>query len=100
MGLEVIAGPFLVGLGGVVACVVMQMVHGRSSPTSRVLIAAGLAALDLLLWAGLVFLSFLAASVAGLQTNDARAIPLFLAIGVWPWILPAVLFFRARRARA
>jgi len=96
MGLEIIAGPFLVGLGGVVATFLIEMGWGRSSPGLRLLIATGLVVLDLLLWAALVFLSFAAASLAGLQTTNPGTIPLFLAIGLWPWILPAVMLFRAR----
>ena len=97
-GMEVWGIPVVIGLAGPVASFCIPLVKGTSSLPLRLAAGLGLAVLDVVIWIALGAGSFLAAAAMGIQSFDARAIPLFFALGVWPWILPAILWFRARRA--
>ena len=99
-GIEAWGIPFAIGLAGLAACLCLQLIHGRSSVGRRLLEGLGLALLDIMIWIVLVFLSFGALALMHIDTFDARSIPLFLAIGIWPWILPAFIWLRARRRRS
>jgi len=75
----------------------IPLVYGKSSMPLRLAAGLGLAVLDVAIWIALGAGSFLAAAAMGIQSFDAGAIPLYMALGIWPWILPAILWFRARR---
>jgi len=89
--------PFVMGLGGALAAFCIPLVYGKSSMPLRLAAGLGLAVLDVAIWIALGAGSFLAAAAMGIQSFDAGAIPLYMALGIWPWILPAILWFRARR---
>ena len=88
--------PVAIGLAGPVASFCIPLVKGASRLPARLAAGFGFAVLDVVIWIALGAGSFLAAAAMGVQSYDARAIPLFFALGVWPWILPAILWFRAR----
>ena len=97
-GIEAWGIPVAIGMGGPVASFVIPLVHGKSGLPWRLAAGIGLALLDIVIWIALGAASFLAAAAIGIQSFDARAIPLYVALVIWPWILPVILWLRARRA--
>lgn len=98
-GMEAWGIPVVIGLAGPIAAFCIPLVHGKSGMPLRLAKGVGLAVLDILIWIALGAGSFLAAAAMGIQSFDARAIPLFMALGIWPWILPVVLWLKLRGRR-
>ena len=99
-GIEAWGIPVAIGVGGPIASFIIPLVHWKSSLPWRLAAGIGLALLDVAIWIALGAASFLGAAAIGIHSFDARAIWLYAALLVWPWILPAILWLRARRRRS
>jgi len=97
-GLDGLIIPFLIVVTGFLASGVVHMLYGRARAFLRFLQALALAALDVAITVGAAYpIGFALRQYAGYTGSDGQAVALVAGIGLIAWILPVILFIRARR---
>ena len=95
-GLELWGIPVLIGLCGVLACFLVYLIRSHRALGPRFAIGAGLAVLDIGIWWALGFVSMLAANYSSHNGPPWMTVMWYATLGIWPWILPAYLWFKLR----
>ena len=97
-GLDWLIIPFLVVVTGFLASGVVHMLYGRAWAFLRFLQALALAALDVGITVGASYaIGFALAHYSGWTGSDRQFLALVMGVCLIAWILPVILFVRARR---